>query len=490
MIKKYKNLSIIILMVIITAITQLLVLLKSSMVAGIFGTSMEMDAYNFANSIVSFIFGFIASGVSTIIIPNYAKKNSRKYVDSFITLLYIIMLVIVFTFIIFRFQIIGLFSNKNDSFINITSNILTLLLFSNYLLSFSNITEAYFQCKEKYILPKTVALFAQILIVIPLALIKNLTIIQYTYIISIGLVFNFIFDLIFAIKNGWRFKLSFRFRAAETKRLFKLFLPIILSTGVYKLSLVVDSIIASNLEVGKITILSYSTQIVNLVNTILVGTLLTYSYPKIIKKINDENNQVDFWKQSMFYHLIICFIICAFYCVGNDAVAFLFERGKFSTNDTYMVFLASFIYILGQQSNIIRDMIYRYFYAKGDTKVAAKNSFIISILNIILSIIFVKVVGFYGIILGTIISSFISLFLIIFKFSKKIGFKISRRKLLYQIIGNIIISMISVVLVIVTKNYISFNSLVLRILFFGFEVLFIFTTLTYISIKKFKFFKW
>ena len=60
-IKENKNIILLALMVVITCITQIITLMKSSIVAGIFGVSSEMDAYNFSNNMVSFIFGIIAS---------------------------------------------------------------------------------------------------------------------------------------------------------------------------------------------------------------------------------------------------------------------------------------------------------------------------------------------------------------------------------------------------------------------------------------------
>ena len=119
------------LMIIITGITQVLTLMKSSLVAGIFGTGVEIDAYNLANSIVSFLFGFIAAGISTVIIPNYVRKTDRRNVDSFITVLYGLIALIVGILIAFRYQIIGLFSNRDELFVNICCNALIVLLISN-----------------------------------------------------------------------------------------------------------------------------------------------------------------------------------------------------------------------------------------------------------------------------------------------------------------------------------------------------------------------
>jgi len=50
--KQYRGSLSLMVMIIITGITQVLTLMKSSLVAGIFGTGIEIDAYNLANSIV------------------------------------------------------------------------------------------------------------------------------------------------------------------------------------------------------------------------------------------------------------------------------------------------------------------------------------------------------------------------------------------------------------------------------------------------------
>ena len=418
--KEYRNSFSLILMIIITGITQILTLMKSSLVAGIFGTGIEIDAYNLANSIVSFLFGFIAAGISTVIIPNYVKNTNRKNVDTFITALYGLIAFVVFILIIFRYQIIGVFSNRDELFVNICCNTLIILLLANYLLAISDVTVAYFQCKGKYNLPKIVSLIAQLIVVVVLIFYPNLTISQYTYIIAIGLFINFMLDTIFAFKEGWRIYPSLALFSPGTKKLFRIFLPIVFSTGIYKLSLMIDSTIAARLQTGQITILSYASQISNIINTILIGNLLTYYYPKIVEKVDTSDGQKSFWNQVILFHLIVCLVIAGFTTVGHETVELLFRHGTFSEDAAKFVYIGALIYVVGQQTDVVRDLIYRYFYAKGNTTVTAKNSVIISIINISSSILLVYFIGFFGIFFGTIIASLISL-IIMFWLNRYIG---------------------------------------------------------------------
>lgn len=481
--KHYRSSLSLVLMITITGITQILTLMKSSLVAGMFGTGIEIDAYNLANSIVSFLFGFIASGISTVIIPNYVKKTNRKDVDSFITVLYGIIALIVCILIIFRYQIIGIFSNRNELFINICCNILVVLLLANYLLAISDVTVAYFQCEEKYNLPKIVSLVAQLIVVVILILVPNLSISQYTYIIAAGLIVNFGLDTLFAIKEGWRVRPSL-FLSDETKKMFRLFLPIVFSTGIYKLSLMVDSTIAARLNTGKITILSYSSQISNIVNTILVGNLLTYYYPKIVKKIGTDNDQKSFWKQTILFHLIVCLVIAGFTTVGYEGVVLLFKHGTFTKKAAEFVYIGGLIYITGQQTDVVRDLIYRYFYAKGITNVTAKNSVVVSVVNISVSIILVYFIGFFGIFLGTIIASLVSLIMMFIKFHTYFNFSVSFKLILKLLFKNNCIVVVTIAIVYILKKVFIIDSLLLHILIFGLTTVIVFLLLSILFYKN------
>lgn len=484
--KEYRNSFSLILMIIITGITQILTLMKSSLVAGIFGTGIEIDAYNLANSIVSFLFGFIAAGISTVIIPNYVKNTNRKNVDTFITALYGLIAFIVFILITFRYQIIGVFSNRDELFVNICCNTLIILLLANYLLAISDVTVAYFQCKGKYNLPKIVSLIAQLIVVVVLIFYPNLTISQYTYIIAIGLFINFLLDTIFAFKEGWRVYPSLALFSPGTKKLFGIFLPIVFSTGIYKLSLMIDSTIAARLQTGQITILAYASQISNIINTILIGNLLTYYYPKIVEKVDTSDGQKSFWNQVILFHLIVCLVIAGFTTVGHETVELLFRHGTFSEDAAKFVYIGALIYVVGQQTDVVRDLIYRFFYAKGNTTVAAKNGVIISVVNITVSIILVYFIGFFGIFFGTIIASFISLIVMFFKFNAYFEFVISIKSIAKALLKNNLVVIITITIIVFLKKLIVFNSLFLQIFIYGILTVFVFCILSLVFHKNLK----
>lgn len=470
-------------MIFISFVAQILSLVKSSIVAGDFGTSGAMDAYNLANNITTFAFSFVASGISTIIIPEYANARNKKAVDTFITVIYGALAFVVLLMGLFRMPLVCMFGHRGDIFVNTTANILIILLFAQYCSSIANITVAYFQCEGQYNTPKIISLIFQLFVIVSLFLFDNITIVQYTLIVGGGMIFNAVFDTAIALKRGWRYCPALIFDE-DSKLLFKRFMPIVLSTGVYRLSLMIDTTISSFLDEGKLSMMSYSTQISAMISAVLVGNLTIYLYPKITKRITENGYQKQFWKSTASLHAIVCLISAGFLTVGYEGVSLLFEHGEFTEDASKIVFIGAAIYVVGQQTSVIRDLLYRYFYAIGDTNVPSTNSVIVSILNILISLLLVSMIGFYGIIIGTVLASLISLIIIMFRFKKKIGFD----EKIFIIIGrymiSVVIFIVTVVLVYLTKYCISISDDLISILVFGIETVIIYVVLSLLFNRK------
>lgn len=475
---EHSGLSKLILMILLTFATQVVTLMKSSVVAGTFGVSAEIDAFNFANSIANFVFSFLISGISTIVIPCYVKNTKQQITDSFLTLILSATVFTVFLILIFQKPVISSITGKESSFVELTGLLLTVLLLANFFTFFSSVTSAFFQYIEKYNLPKIISFISQGIVVLILAFNSNISVVQYAFVVGGGLLLNSAIDMFFAIKNGWSFSPAFAFKEAETQSLLKTFFPVLVSTGVYQISLMIDSAIASRLNTGDITVLNYANQITAMINTLLVGNVLAYFYPKMVSDIMNGKSQQSFWDKTVFFHAIICMIIVGYIAVGRECLSLLFEHGKFGADSTNLVYILGAIYIASMQANVVRDMIYRYFYSLGDTKSTTFNSVIATVSNITISLLLVSSIGIYGIVIGTAISSIISLITIMSRFNRKFGFTVSQRKALFQYLQTILLSIASIFIVLYSKQVICFSNKFLIVIFFGVESILIYLILT------------
>lgn len=467
MLKKRKNEIQLLLMIIISISSQLFGLYKSSYTAAHYGATNEMDAYNYATNIANFLITFVTTGVTTVIIPAYIKKKNKKAVNTFISVIYASVLVMMVIIYFFRVPIISAMTNRNSAFFSYFADFLIYTFIIHGIISFLAVTTAFYQCTNHYVVPKIIILISNLFIIFILISTKELTIKQYIIVLTIGSVINFVVDISIAIKMGFRYTPTCSISLPETKELMIIFLPTLFSSGVYKVHTLVDSMIAANMGTGQLTILTYSTQIVNMVNTFVVSNLTVYAYPKIVAKIKENDGKKKLWDYALLFHAMVCLIICGFIVVGDYFIGLVFVGGNFTLQSAKTLFICSSIYILGQQTNIIRDLIYRYFYANDDTKTTFYNSVIVSILNIVLSLVLVIPFGIYGIIIGTVLSGAISLLMIIIRFNNKFLLGDNFKSVLWEYAKTILCSVTTILMLILLKNVLPLSNVFVSILLLG-----------------------
>ena len=147
-------------------------------------------------------------------------------------------------------------------------------------------------------------------------------------------------------------------------------------------------------------------------------------YP-ILSKLASENNIVEF-KRNLLRNIDIVVIVMLPIMIGimilsTPIVKILFEQGSFNSHDTYLTSTALFYYSVGIVAVGIRDITSRAFYSLQDTKTPVKNAVIAVFINMICSIILVKVLGIGGLALSASISSILGALLLILDLRKKIG---------------------------------------------------------------------
>ena len=132
----------------------------------------------------------------------------------------------------------------------------------------------------------------------------------------------------------------------------------------------------------------------------------------------------------------MCLLIGGFVCVGREGIDLLFLHGKFDAAASASVYFCSCLYLVGQENNIVRDLIYRYFFGKGNTQATFRNSVVVSCANLVLSLILVQFMGLAGIILGTVLAGLLSLVMILAKMKKHYGLYPEFRGFLVETVRN------------------------------------------------------
>jgi peptidoglycan biosynthesis protein MviN/MurJ (putative lipid II flippase) len=225
-----------------------------------------------------------------------------------------------------------------------------------------------------------------------------------------------------SVRRGFHYRPCIPLRDPELKTLFCNFIPTAVGAGVYQLTVMTDSVISSGLGEGNVSILSYAGTISAMVNSAIAGNILLYIYPKIAAEINGQQGKHKLFQYMLLFAMLMCGVVVLFVAAGYDAVRILFERGAFGPDATGRVFICVLIYLLGSPINIMRDVVYRYFYARGNTKSTFYNGVSASALNVVVSIILARFMGLYGVVLGTTVTSVFSFTSILIRMKKQYTF--------------------------------------------------------------------
>lgn len=455
------------LMMVVTSIAQVLAIFKSTITAANFGACVELDAYNFANNLSNFFLTFVSAGITTVIIPSYIKKEDKDAINTFISVIFSIVGILLLSMLFASGFLVDVLTNRDAIFKGYVCGLMGLSILTYLLPAILGVTTAYYQTEGKYNIPKVILLISNVVVVAILFVMRNFTIYEYLWVLLAGAIIQFVLDIAIAYKLGFRYYVCFKIKNPQFKELFNIFLPTVFSSGIYKVNTMIDSLLSSSMGTGQLTLLSYSNVMIGMVNNMFIGNLSTYAYPKIVKAIKEDQKkgQKELWKYATAFHGIICLIISGFITVGREFIAMLYEHGKFTPESTGVVYLCMCIYIFGQQNNVVRDLIYRYFYSQGDTKGTTANSFSASIVNLILSVILSRFMGIYGLVLGTMLCGVYSLCAITFRMKKKYGFLISVRPVIFEFIKDEVALIISAVVVLTCKSLYSINYFVDFILY-------------------------
>ena len=188
------------------------------------------------------------------------------------------------------------------------------------------------------------------------------------------------------------------------KQTWNKFLPAAFGGGVIQVNLLVDTILASLLGFGSISYLYYADRIAQLplgIIGIALGSVLLTSLSKSTAskdKKQFSNELIVSLKIGIFFSIPAAVVFINF---SELFIKILFERGEFTTLETIQTSQALIAYSVGIPAFIILKSCQPAFFALGDTKTPLYIGFLLLILNIVFSLLFMYFLRHAGIALAT-----------------------------------------------------------------------------------------
>lgn len=399
-----------------------------------YGASYITDAYLIALSIPTIIFASIAGGINTSFIPIFTKIKSRsgltdayRFSNNVINVLAIIVIILISFLYFFKENLVLIFAPG----FNIEAKILTeqLLAYSLFMSFFVVIAGIYSGITQSlgsfgYSNAKSIT---QNLIIIVFIFLSGMWGIEGIIIGTvIGMSSHIWIQLPYLFKKGYKFNRVLDWNS-DLKEFFRLSLPIVLSTSIMAVNLIVDRIIASNLGEGTVTSLTFANKINQLIYGVFIAAIVVVHFPqfaqlKVNNQLNVFSNFIISSKRKIIYITIPLTLIIVFQ--KENIVTILFKSGNFGDKAVETTSTALLFYIVGVVFYGLQEVLSKAFYALSDMRTPMITTIIAVVINIVLSIFLSGLIGVGGIALATSIA-FLSRYIILnYLLSKKLGISI------------------------------------------------------------------
>ena len=244
-----------------------------------------------------------------------------------------------------------------------------------------------------------------------------------------------LFFLFFSVESRfWKSFLSTTANA-NTKKFFSLFWPTFAAATLIQINLIVSLMIAS-FEESAVSYIYFAERVYYIPITLVAIAISTVLIPNLTNSVKSESYEqaIDLQSKAFKYMLIIILPLGAFiFSTSDEIVSLLYERGKFdaisanATSDVLKLFL------LGLPAMAATIILTPYFFALQKPKIPLRISIIVVSLNLALTILLFKLMGFLGIPLAFSISAWINTILLYSEHRKLNFFKLNKNLIVHSV---------------------------------------------------------
>jgi putative peptidoglycan lipid II flippase len=416
-----------------TIISRLLGYVRDILIAVFLGAGPLADAFFVAFRIPNTFRRLFSEGTfNAAFVPSYSSLlNKKKLSENFAINIFNLLIIGLFFLVIiieilmplFVFMIAPGFGGdpqKMELAITLTRITFPFLLFISLASFFSAILNSH----NKFAIASATPIILNILLigVLFFGTILNDQLVYYlSYAVTISGMLQFIF-LYYFVKKYFSPKLKFNIKIDQKiKTFFKKLLPSIFSSGVTQINILVGTIIAS-FQASAVSYLYYADRVyqINLaIAGIAIGTVILPQLSKYIQ--NNKEDKINLIQNKALELSLFLSIpaAIALLIASEEIISSLFGYGSFDEESIKNSAKALFYFGIGLPAFSLIKVFSTFFFARHNTKIPFYISLTSVLINIFISIIFFKEIGFIIIPIATTISSWLNAILLFILLKKE-----------------------------------------------------------------------
>jgi putative peptidoglycan lipid II flippase len=216
--------------------------------------------------------------------------------------------------------------------------------------------------------------------------------------------------LYFACRSNLLVKITKPQLTPEVKQLLKRILPGAVGSGITQINILINTIIASYIT-GAVSYLYYADRISQL-PLALVGTAMgTVLLPVLAKQFAGSDPEVAIETQHKAIDFVLFLTIPAAFgiaCLAQEIIGVLFEHGNFDSEATQKTAAALIPFAIGLPAFALIKLFVTNFHANGDTKTPVIIAALCIVVNLVISLSFMKVWGHVALALASAVSAWVN----------------------------------------------------------------------------------
>lgn len=413
--------------------------IRDAVIALYFGAGLSADAFFVAFRISNLLRRLVGEGaltsafipVFTDVIKERSKEDVRRFVSSFVTVFFFLLLILAAGGIYFSGPLVELmapgFKAANAKFelaVTLTRWMFPYMVFIGLMAIAMGVLNTY----KHFTAPAIAPVFLNIaMIVSVVALSSYFTEPVYALVVGVlaGGVLQLGIQLPFLKRYGALPYPLFGPLDPATKRVFALMGPAIVGIGIYQLNIFVTMRFASTLVEGSVSYLYYASRLMELPLGVFAVSIVTVVLPRLSEYAAKKDYAA--LKESLSYSLRLSNAVTIPSTVGLIVLSLpiidiLFARGAFGAPEARETSYALYFYALGVVPVALTRILVSVFYSLKDTRTPVIAAFFVFICNIVFCILLIGPLRHGGLALATTISAaFNFLCLVFFLRGKEVG---------------------------------------------------------------------
>ncbi|MBO4940711.1 MAG: murein biosynthesis integral membrane protein MurJ [Clostridia bacterium] len=421
-------------MAVIIFCAKLMGLLRETLIASVYGQGFESDILNTATQIPLLFFDMtLGVAILSTFIPVFntflerdGKIRAMKFANSFLATVVIIsslaaIIGMIFAYPLVRLMVPGYSAEK----VAATATLLRVLFPSIVFTAAAYTAVGILQSFGEFNIPSIISVVSNLIMILYLVFVGDrFSLLGVVISMVIAWASQLIIQIPHLLKSGWRWSFGFSLRDKGIRDAAKLALPVLISSWIQPLCVVINMAFSSSMGDGAVSGLNWANKIYIIMVGVFAYAVTNFIFPRLSRLGSGSRNNE--FKETTRISLgwiifIIAYVSAMFVALSKPIIKIIFEYGAFSAKNTETTAVALLFYSFGMVGYAICEILNKSFYALRDGKTPMFTAAFGIFMNLVSAFVLVKLfkMGIGGLALASAVSSLAMAMVLLYMINKK-----------------------------------------------------------------------